>query len=161
VNGGTLATELPGDGGSRALGEVHEREGGKLTRGDGRDLDATINRDLVEPLTRLNHGREAAALLCPVFKLTTEPPENIEALAKRVHNNVDRGVSYDADEVREKLTPGFKKPDAKSVILKPLGSMKPQATNETKPDDAEASKPGEPANEEDDGADASKDNEAS
>ena len=58
VRGGTLTTGT-GDHGSRALGEVHDKNDVRNARYDARVFADTIKADMVRPLTRLNHpGRE-------------------------------------------------------------------------------------------------------
>lgn len=120
VNGGTLATEMDGEGGSRSAAEVHEREASKLKVGDGRALDATLTRDLWRPLIRRQFGDEDAEQFCPVVRLDTIPAESINAKTNRIFGFVDRGGRLDMDAVREDLT-GYAKPSDTAVVLQPLG----------------------------------------
>lgn len=126
VNGGTLQSSMNGSSGSRAAAEVHEREGDKLTAGDGAALDATITRDLLRPLIRLNFGAEAAALYCPRFHLVTERPEDVAARAGRIWAFIDRGGEVAMDDVRE-VTTGLKAPEKGAKLLLPLGAIGPAA----------------------------------
>lgn len=123
INGGTLTSSMNGATGSLAAGAVHERESEKLTASDGRSMDATLRRDLVRPLVRLNFGDEASRSLCPILHLATEPPEDREKEATRIFGYVDRGGEVDADEVREKLT-GLGRPEPSAPKLRPLGFSK-------------------------------------
>lgn len=120
VNGGTLATEMDGEGGSRSAAEVHEREASKLKVGDGRALDTTLTRDLWRPLIRRQFGEEDAELFCPVVRLDTVPAENIQSRSTRIWAFIDRGGEVDMDEVRE-VTTGLNAPGEKSKRLQPLG----------------------------------------
>lgn len=137
VNGGTLATQLDGEGGSRAAAEVHEREASKLKVGDGRALDFTLTRDLWCPLIRRQFGAEEAAKYCPVVTLDTVPAENIQTRSQRIWAFIDRGGEADMDEVRE-ITTGLNAPSEKAKRLVPLGTAnKPAPAGTTK----DASKP--------------------
>jgi phage gp29-like protein len=126
VNGGTLATEMDSNAGSRSAAEVHEREGAKLKVGDGRAIDATMMRDVWRPLIRRQFGEEDAALYCPTVHLDTIPAENVDAKTKRIFGFVDRGGEVDMDGAREVLT-GLPKPKEGAKLLKPLGAIAPIA----------------------------------
>lgn len=150
INGGTLATEMDGEGGSRAAAEVHEREGGKLKIGDGRDLDTTLMRDLWRPLVRRQFGREAAETLCPIVRLDTIPPENIDAKTKRILAFIDRGGKLPMGAVREVLT-GMPEPKDDEELMLPLAAIKPVAMAATTAD-GEHENEGEEPDEKDDKA---------
>lgn len=142
VNGATLQTEISG-GGSRAAAEVHERGEEKLDARDGKSLAGTCRRDLVFPLIKLNFGLEAAQTLCPVFKLNTSRPEDLDKRAGRIWAFVDRGGEVDADAVRTELT-GLKPPDDKAPRLKPLAVAKaPAEDKESEGDKAGAKDEGD------------------
>ena len=59
VGGQTLTTQ-PGDSGSCSLGQVHNLAREDIERSDGRQLAATIRRDLVIPIVTLDHGSRMA-----------------------------------------------------------------------------------------------------
>jgi len=126
INGGTLATSMNGASGSRAAGEVHEREGEKLTAGDGMAMDETLRRDVARPLVRLNFGAEAAQLYTPFIHLVTERPEDVEKRAGRIWAFVDHGGEADMDEVRD-VTTGLSKPKKGAKLLVPMAAIGPIA----------------------------------
>lgn len=123
VAGGTLQTEIKGDSGNRALGEVMERGEQRLVASDGRALSETGGRDLIRVLTRLQFGDEAATRLCPIFALSTDPPVDKDKAAARVQAFVDRGGAIDADEYRDKYCDGMRKPAPGAPLLQPMGKV--------------------------------------
>ena len=123
IAGGTLQSETKGDGGNRALGEVHERNGQRIVMADGRSMNATVRRDLVRPLVRMQFGHEAAQTLCPIFALKTDPPVDKDKAASRVLAAVDRGVAIDSDQYRETYLDGMRKPDPGAPIMQPFGKV--------------------------------------
>lgn len=126
VNGGTLATSMSGASGSRAAGEVHERESDKLTQGDGISMDGTLTRDVSRSLVRMNFGAEAAQLFTPKIHVVTERAEDIESRAKRIWSFVDHGGEIAQDDVRDAVT-GLPAPKKGAKLLVPMTAIGPIA----------------------------------
>lgn len=69
-----------GGGGSRALGEIHEKVRGEYTEMDCKQVAIPVNKRLVKPITQWNFGPNAKL---PTFKLDYEPIESIEGKSAR------------------------------------------------------------------------------
>lgn len=78
VLGQTLTTEAGAQGGSRALGQVHDEVRMDLKRADARRLAATLRRDVLTPLVRIHFGAEEAV---PTLVFDSRPPEDEKARA--------------------------------------------------------------------------------
>lgn len=137
VLGQTGTTELS-DKGSFAAVKVHDLVRGDILQDDGCALSATINRDLVRVLVRLQFGDEAVELYCPTFELLTAPDEKLETEFTRFTGLADRGVAFDANEARARYT-GLNQPETTAVLVRPISLVKPDpATVEPKPVDQAA-----------------------
>lgn len=80
VVGQTLTGRGSDGGGSRALGEVHERVESKIIEVDAKQLEAVVNKRIVRSLVRLNFGPDAA---CPMWGLEYEQSEDLNTAAER------------------------------------------------------------------------------
>lgn len=69
-----------GGGGSRALGEIHEKVRGEYTEMDCKQLAIPVNKRIVKPIVFWNFGPNAKL---PFFKLDYEPIETVEGKSKR------------------------------------------------------------------------------
>ncbi|MBN2690563.1 MAG: DUF935 family protein, partial [Burkholderiaceae bacterium] len=98
VLGQTLTTDQ-GSSGSLAQATVHNEVRADLIRADARALAATLLRDLITPVVRLNLG-EAAPL--PHVELKVEEPEDMAALAVQLTQLGALGVRIPEAWVREK-----------------------------------------------------------
>ncbi|HMU34359.1 MAG TPA: DUF935 family protein [Pyrinomonadaceae bacterium] len=99
--GQTLTSRGSDGGGSRALGEVHERKEDKIGEADCKALMQVINDQIVQPLVRLNFGPSTR---CPDFRIDFEPKEDLDARAKRyaiISKNI--GLDLSKRQVREDL----------------------------------------------------------
>ncbi len=97
VLGQTLTTDQ-GDTGSLAQARVHDEVRADLIRADARALAATLTRDLIEPMVRLN--LPDAPL--PLLTLMVEEPEDMAALAEQLAKLVPLGMPIPLAWVREK-----------------------------------------------------------
>ena len=125
VLGQTLTTDV-GDSGSRALGDVHNQVRGDIERSDGRQLAATLRRDLVIPIVCLNHGERKAY---PMVKIEREPSADLELLGKYGPALVDMGLPIAVDDVLSKFN--LKRPDDNDEILqhRTMPGMRDDATD--------------------------------
>lgn len=80
VVGQTLTGRGSDGGGSRALGEVHERVEDKKIEADAKGLMAVVNKRIVRPLVFMNFGPDAAL---PTWMLEYEQSEDLTKLAER------------------------------------------------------------------------------
>ena len=117
VLGQTLTTQ-PGDSGSYSLGQVHNLVRHDIEQSDGRQLAATLRRDLVVPIVKLNRGDRRAY---PRVVIEREVPEDRKLLADALSQLIPAGLRVKADEVREKL--GLTKPEDDDDVLEHSAPM--------------------------------------
>ena len=79
ILGQTLTSRGSEGGGSRALGEVHERVAGRKTEVDAKSLMLVVNTELVWPITLFNFG---AVPKPPVWTIKYEPGADVEQMSK-------------------------------------------------------------------------------
>ena len=96
VLGQTMTTD---DGSSLAQARVHNEVRADLLRADARAIEATITRDLIAPLVRLNLGDAPL----PVLHLVVEEPEDMAALAEQVAKLAAAGVAIPQAWVRSRF----------------------------------------------------------
>ncbi len=80
VVGQTLTGRGSDGGGSRALGEVHERVESKKIEKDAKQIMAFVNQRIIRPLVFLNFGPGAK---CPTWTLEYEQGEDLNTMAER------------------------------------------------------------------------------
>ncbi|TCS70685.1 phage gp29-like protein [Sulfuritortus calidifontis] len=97
VLGQTMTTD---DGASLSQARVHNDIRRELLEADARAMAATLTRDLIAPIVRLNLG-DAAPL--PVLKLLVEDPNDLTALADHVVKLTGAGMPIPQWWVREKF----------------------------------------------------------
>ena len=97
VLGQTMTTD---DGSSKSQAEVHNSVRGDIQKSDARQLENTVNRDLVRPFIELNFGsqRRYPRLTLPVLK-----PTDIEAFTDALQKLVPLGLGVEASVARDKL----------------------------------------------------------
>lgn len=78
--GQTLTSRGSDGGGSRALGEVHERVSDRISEADCKALMQVVNSNIVKPLVYLNFGQGTPL---PQFLIEYEPKEDLDSKAKR------------------------------------------------------------------------------
>lgn len=101
------------DTGSRVgTADAHERVRADIERADAGQLAATLNRDLVTPLVRLNLG-DAPAL--PRLRLFRPEQEDLDGMVARLAALVPLGLRVEASAVRDRL--GFPDPDPGAPCL--------------------------------------------
>ncbi|MYE14090.1 MAG: DUF935 family protein, partial [Gammaproteobacteria bacterium] len=110
----TLTTEA-GDRGARSLGEVHELVRKDIEHSDGRQLAATLRRDLIMPMVALNRGERKEY---PRVIIEREVPPDRKLISEVLEALVPMGLRVKADEVRQIM--GFEMPaDADEVLEAP------------------------------------------
>lgn len=108
VLGQTMTTD---DGSSLAQAQVHAEVRGDILRADARALEATLARDLIAPIVRLNLGDAPA----PRFTLHTEDPEDAAALADQIAKLAQAGVVIPQAWVRERFS--IPEPQADEAVI--------------------------------------------
>ncbi|WP_429885370.1 DUF935 domain-containing protein [Geoalkalibacter halelectricus] len=98
ILGGTLGSQTDG-GGAYALGEIHDRMRLEIRHADLRQIAATLTRQLVTPLLRLNTGVERV----PALVFDAEEPEDLKLYAESLPKLVQAGLRIPARWAREKL----------------------------------------------------------
>ncbi len=121
VLGQTMSTD---DGSSLSQAEVHEEVRHDVARADARQLEATINRDVVRPFVDLNHGPQDTY---PTVYFPFVESEDIEAIVNSVERVVPMGMQVGMSNVRKRL--GFEEPEDDEVLLTAPQAPKPDATD--------------------------------
>ena len=119
VLGQTLTTQ-EGSSGSYALGQVHNLVRQDIEHADGRQLAATLRRDLVVPIVALNHGPRARY---PMVKIERESAVDVNLMSQALERLVPLGLRVRADEVRTRLR--FTAPDKDDEVLTPPAAPAP------------------------------------
>ncbi len=99
--------------GGHAVGREHERVRQDIARADARQLAATLNRDLVQPLVLLNRGRPAAF---PRLVLGRAAPVALPELVQALGTLVPLGLEVGMSDIRDRL--GLPDPDPGQVRLR-------------------------------------------
>jgi phage gp29-like protein len=97
VLGQTMTTD---DGSSLAQAKVHAEVRADILRADARSIAATLTRDLIAPIVRLNMGDDAPL---PILTLCVEEPEDMAALADQVVKLSQAGMPIPQWWVRERF----------------------------------------------------------
>ena len=113
VLGQTLTTEA-GDRGARSLGEVHDLVRKDIEHADGRQLAATLRRDLITPMVALNRGERRTY---PRVVIQREAAPDRKMIAEVLEALVPLGLRVKADEVRQVM--GFEMPADADEVLEP------------------------------------------
>jgi len=110
------------DGGSYALGKVHEGVLEGIACFDGLVLATTFNRDLVRPVIDLNFGKQK---LYPTITIGVGERKNAELILENLWEAVDRGLDVEASQIYPllNLTEPAKKEGV--VLLRPLSRAMP------------------------------------
>ncbi|CAA0097656.1 Uncharacterised protein [BD1-7 clade bacterium] len=109
ILGQTMTAE---DGASNAQAQVHNEVRQDICRADCRQLEATINRHLIEPYVRLNHGPQT---VYPRFKLPLSEPEDLTALTNGLDTLVPLGLDVATSQIRDKF--GLREPQQGEATL--------------------------------------------
>jgi phage gp29-like protein len=97
VLGQTMTTD---DGSSLSQAKVHAEVRADILRADARSIAATLTRDLIAPIVRLNLGNDAPL---PILTLRVEEPEDMAALADQVVKLSQAGMPIPQWWVRERF----------------------------------------------------------
>jgi phage gp29-like protein len=99
-------------GSSRAQAEVHNEVRLDVKAADARQLEASLNKDVIRPFVDVNFGRQERY---PAVRLPVQEPEDLERLANVLAKLVPLGLRVSSAEVRDRA--GFSDPDEDAEIL--------------------------------------------
>jgi phage gp29-like protein len=122
VLGQTATTEgTPGKLGNE---DAQDKVRQDILKADARQLENTLNRDLVRPFIDLNFGPQA---VYPRLRLPVSEPEDLAALVDALDKLVPRGLKVEQSVVRDKL--GLPDPDESADLLLPAPAATDPAMN--------------------------------
>lgn len=132
--GQTLTTES-GERGARSLGEVHDEIRKDLRDNDAQAIAATIRRDLIAWIVRLNYG-DAEPI--PWFGFITEERDDFTTFMAGVRDATDAGVDIPQEWVRDQAGIREPKPGERLVggaLYDPLAGTEDDAEDDDTSDD--------------------------
>ncbi|GAB7078756.1 DUF935 domain-containing protein [Megalodesulfovibrio paquesii] len=109
VLGQTMTTD---DGASMAQAKIHNEVRLDILAYDALNVEATLNRDLIEPYIQLNWGKQA---VYPRLTLPVPEPEDTAGLVDALAKLVPLGLRVEASVVRDKL--GLPDPEEDGEVL--------------------------------------------
>jgi len=110
VLGQTTTTDAVSGG--HAVSQEHRQVQEDIERADGRQLAATLRRDLAEPVVRLNLGPTARS---PIIRIGRPKATDLKVLVEAVAKLGPQGLRVSASELRDKL--GFSDPDKDEEVI--------------------------------------------
>lgn len=123
VLGQTMTTD---SGSSRAQAEVHNEVRMDIKAADARQLEATLNKDIIHPFVDINFGRQERY---PTVNLPVQEPEDLKLLAEVLERLVPLGLKVAVSDVRDRV--GFSDPPEGAEVLAP-SSASAKDTNRRK-----------------------------
>lgn len=111
VLGQTMTSD---DGSSRSQAQVHNEVRSDILRADARQLENTLNRDLVKAFIDLNFGPQEEY---PRIQLLVREAEDLQAMSDALEKLVKVGLKVEQRVVRERL--GFPDPEEGAELLVP------------------------------------------
>lgn len=112
VLGQTLTTDALSTGLGSNVASVHDEVRSDIMMHDKRQVEHTLNRDLVKPFIDLNYGPQDSY---PRVRLQVFNPVDVKALASGVSMLVPLGLRVSQDELRDKM--GLRDPGPKEEVL--------------------------------------------
>lgn len=109
VLGQTMTTD---DGASMAQAKIHNEVRLDILAYDALNIEATLNRDLIEPFIQLNWGKQDAY---PRLRLPVPEPEDLAGLVDALAKLVPLGLQVEGSVVRDKL--GLPDPEEGGEVL--------------------------------------------
>lgn len=109
---GQTMTADAGTSGSLAQAKVHENVRTDIKKADGRQLEGTLDRDLVRPFVDINFGPRAAY---PKLRFPISEPEDIKTISEALKNLVPLGLKVQMSEVRDRI--GFTDPEDGAELM--------------------------------------------
>ncbi len=125
VIGQTMTAE---DGSSLGQAKVHNEVRHDIMRADGRQLSATINRDLIQPAVAMNFGPQD---VYPTIAFEVTENDDIKAIADAIGVGVPLGLKVSQNWFRKKI--GAPDPQEGEDLLKAPEGAKPKAVGDMPP----------------------------
>lgn len=139
VLGQTATTDAVASGLGGGLGKVHDGVRGDIERADAKQLAATLNLQLVQPMVMLNHGPRVAY---PRIVIGREEAVDLKATVDAAGTLIDRGLQVSSSWAHKLLR--IPEPKAGETLLKPI-STGPAQTPQEPPEGVGALPSPEPA----------------
>lgn len=117
VLGQTLTTDALSTGLGSNVASVHDEVRDDILRHDKRQLENTLNRDLIKPYIDLNYGPQK---VYPRVQLQIFDSVDVKALSAAVATLVPFGLRVSQDELRDKI--GLRDPAKDEEVLRPAAS---------------------------------------
>lgn len=114
VLGQTMTSD---DGSSQAQANVHNDVRKDILISDAKQLQNTLNRDLIKPFIDLNFGVQESY---PLLTIPVPEPEDLKLLSGVLKELVPLGLRVEESQVRDKL--GFTDPEEGAVLLTAPGT---------------------------------------
>lgn len=118
VLGQTATTDA--DTGGLGSGKEHGDVRADIERADAKALQATLQRDLIMPMVRLNFGERKA---WPKIRIGREAQEDLEQLTRAVSTLVPLGLRVQESVIRDKLGLPDPEPDAEILAAPESGPV--------------------------------------
>ena len=118
VLGQTATTDA--DTGGLGSGKEHGDVRADIERADAKALQATLQRDLIMPMVRLNFGERKA---WPKIRIGREAEEDLEQLTRAVSTLVPLGLRVQESVIRDKLGLPDPEPDAEILAAPQSGPV--------------------------------------
>lgn len=120
VLGQTMTTEAQSAGLGSQQAWVHNDVRGDILQSDTRQLEDTLERDLVKPYIDLNHGERDEY---PRINLQVAEPEDVQGLVVALKELVPLGLPVGISSLYEKI--GLPEPDEGEAVLEPQEQVPP------------------------------------
>lgn len=128
VLGQTMSADSKPTGIGSGNASLHGEVRGDILAFDGRQQEASLNRDVAEPFVVLNFGVQDRY---PKIILYTEEVEDLKTLADSLSVFIDRGLPVSTKAILEKY--GLDEPEEGEQLLKPANSSAPPGASGTAP----------------------------
>lgn len=115
VVGQTLTTEQ-GARGSQALGRIHNEVRRDLLEADARDVAAIIERDIIEPMVRMNFGEDVKV---PKLEFITDDSADVAALATAMEKLCGPNVRLRVSQAHVRDVAGIPEPEEGEELCGP------------------------------------------
>lgn len=133
VLGGTLTSQADGASSTNALGNVHNEVRHDLMVSDARQLESSLNRDLIWPLLALNAANPDPRRQ-PRIVFDTREPEDLKLYADSLPKLVGLGMRIKTSWVHDKLAiPEAGKDDEVLIAPRPEMALPPELRPVSKP----------------------------
>lgn len=133
ILGQTLTTQVSKEGGSRALGEVHENVLDKVVHAAAKYLARVLNRQMIPSVCRLNYGD---TLECPRFVPEDEDLDKGKSKAEVIQIAVATGIPVPVNFALEKLN--IPKAEAGEQLIEMPSTAQPGMPGDTSGDGGQA-----------------------